>query len=209
MRCTVFLFFFTELKEVLDNLGESIATSNKRILRTTDTNRDEASCSPVLRKNLSQKTHKIRKSHALDELGRFFATRPTDAAGKLSHFFSRICRQDFLLPTHGRTRFFATSRLPVISHGNTAWDINTWRRVLDFYENPPSDEQLERQTEKISLALLVKRDRGRVFTEDLLLEESGAAESNLPLLMSLSSPIEVSGQGSSKDLVKMLWSKFS
>ena len=63
--------------------------------------------------------------------------------------------------------------------------------------------------EKISLALLVKRDRGRVFTEDLLLEESGAAESNLPLPMSLSSLIEVSGQGSSKDLVKMLWSKFS
>ena len=62
--------------------------------------------------------------------------------------------------------------------------------------------------EKISLALVVKRDRERVFTEDLLLEVSGAAESNLPLPMSLSFLMEVSRQGGSKDLVKMLWSKF-
>ena len=62
--------------------------------------------------------------------------------------------------------------------------------------------------EKISLALVVKRDRERVFTEDLLLEVSGAAESNLPLPMSLSFLMEVSRLGGSKDLVKMLWSKF-
>ena len=79
--------FSTELKEVLDNLGESIATSTKRVLRTTDTNRDEASCSPVLRNDMSQKTHKMKKSHAPGELGRFFATRPTDAAVKPSHSF--------------------------------------------------------------------------------------------------------------------------
>ena len=79
--------FLTELNEIMNNLGESIATSNKRIVRTADTNRDEASCSPVLRKNLSQKTHKLKKSHALDELGCFSATTPTDAAGKPSHFF--------------------------------------------------------------------------------------------------------------------------
>ena len=79
--------FFTELKEILDNLGESIATSNKGVVRTTDKNCDEASCSPVLRKDMSQKTHKTTKSHAPDELGRFLATRPTDAAGKPSNFF--------------------------------------------------------------------------------------------------------------------------
>ena len=79
--------FFTELKEVLDKLGESIATSKRRVVRTTDTNRDEASCSPVLRKDMSQKTLKVKRSHALDELGRFFATRPTHAAGKPNHFF--------------------------------------------------------------------------------------------------------------------------
>ena len=199
--------FFTELKEVLDNLGESIATSNKRFVRTTDTNRDEASCSPVLLKGMSQKTLNVKRSHALDELGRFFATRPTDAAGKPSHFFSRICRQDFLLLTQGSPISFPISGLPVISHGNSACDINTWWRVLDFYENLPSNELLERQKEKISLALLVKRDRGPVFTEDLLLEESCAAEPNLPLPMRLSFLMEVSRPGGSKDLVKMLWSQ--
>ena len=63
--------------------------------------------------------------------------------------------------------------------------------------------------EKISVALVVKRDRERVFTEDLLLEESGAAESNLPQPMSLSFLLEVSQLGGSKYLVKLLWSKFS
>ena len=79
--------FLTELNEFLDDLGESIATSNKRIVRTTDTSRYESSCSPVLRKTLSQKTHKLMKSHALNELGCFSATTPTDATGKPSHFF--------------------------------------------------------------------------------------------------------------------------
>ena len=109
--------------------------------------------------------------------------------------------------THGRARSFAKSRLPVISHGNSAWDINTWWRVLDFYENLPSNEQLEWQTEKVSLALLVKRDRERVFTEALLLEQSGAAESNLPLPTSVSFLNEVSQLGGSKGLVKMLCSQ--
>ena len=79
--------FLTELNGILDDLGESIATSTKRVVRITDTSSDEASCSPVLRKNLSQNLHKMKKSDALDELGRFFVTRPTDAAGKPSHFF--------------------------------------------------------------------------------------------------------------------------
>ena len=62
--------------------------------------------------------------------------------------------------------------------------------------------------ENISLALVIKGDRETVFTEDLLLQESDTAESNLPLPTSVSFLMEVSRIGGSKDIVKMLWSKF-
>ena len=62
--------------------------------------------------------------------------------------------------------------------------------------------------ENISLALVIKRDRESVFTEDLLLQESDAAESTLPLPTSVSFLMEVSRLGGSKGIVKMLCSKF-
>ena len=86
---------FTELNEIPDDLGESVATSNLRVKRATDTSCDEASCCPVLRNDMSEKTHKMKKSHAADELERFFATRPTDAASKPSHFFEGFAAKVF------------------------------------------------------------------------------------------------------------------
>ena len=43
----------------------------------------------------------MRKVWMADELGRFFAIGPTDLFGKPSHFYSRICKKDVSVMTHG------------------------------------------------------------------------------------------------------------
>ena len=47
------------------------------------------------------KAYKMKKSYAAHDLGRFFVTGPTDASGKLRHFFCTICRKVGLVRTHG------------------------------------------------------------------------------------------------------------
>ena len=57
--------------------------------------------------------------------------------------------------------------------------------------SPIPDETLERQRQKNLLVLFVLRDHEREFTEDLLVDESGAADPNLPVLARVSSLMEV------------------
>ena len=65
-------------------------------------------------------------------------------------------------------------------------------RVLDFEGNPmSSDDEHGRQYEKILMAPLMKQDRERVFTEDLLVDLSGLADPNRPVLSRVSSPVEI------------------
>ena len=51
----------------------------------------------------------------------------------------------------------------------------------------------------------MKRSRERVFTEDLLVEQSGSADPNLPVLARVSSLMEVLQLGGSYKLVERLW----
>ena len=64
-------------------------------------------------------------------------------------------------------------------------------RVLDFYGNPLSENELERRREFILRAPLVMRDREYPFAEDLIVDDSGAPDATLPVLAKVSSLIEV------------------
>ena len=55
-------------------------------------------------------------------------------------------------------------------------------RALEFDGNSLANEEVEGQKENFLLALFLKHERERVFTKDLLVGESGAADPKLPLL---------------------------
>ena len=55
-------------------------------------------------------------------------------------------------------------------------------RILDFEGNLFSDVENGSQRESIFRAPLLKHDRERVFTEDLFVDQSGAADTTLPAL---------------------------
>ena len=76
-------FLFTELDAVLQPLGQRAAPFGPHVVETIDTSADE-----------SERTYKMKKVRGTDEVGRFLVTGATDAAGKPSHFYCRICRKD-------------------------------------------------------------------------------------------------------------------
>ena len=145
-----------------------------------------------------------------NEVGQFFVTGATDAAGKPSHFYCRVCRKDVLVLTHGPDEilrhyqglkhFARDQRLRLETPG--------WR-VLDFEGNPLSESELERRREHILRSPLVVRDREDPFADDLIINESGAPDATLPVVAKVSSLIEILRLGGPYEVVNQFWSQFT
>ena len=145
-----------------------------------------------------------------NEVGQFFVPGATDAAGKPSHFYCRVCRKDVLVLTHGPhetlrhyqgvKHFARDQRLKLKTPG--------WR-VLDFEGNPFSESELERQKEHILRGPLVVPDREYPFAEDLIVDESGAPDATLPVVANVFSLIEILRFGCPYELVNHFWSQFT
>ena len=99
----------------------------------------------------------------------------------------------------GRRHFACDQRLRLESPG--------WR-VLDFQRNPLSEDELERQREKIQKGPLVVRDREHPFVEDLITDESGVIDPQLPVLAKVSCLVDAMKMGGSYGLVEKLWAQF-
>ena len=146
----------------------------------------------------------------VNEVGQFFVTWTTDAAGKPSHFHCRVCRKDVSVLRHGPheilrhyqgvKHFARDHRLRLETPG--------WR-VLDFEGNPLSESELERRRENIHRGPLVARDREYPFAEALNTDESGAPDATLPAVAEVSSLIEILRLGGPYELVNQLWSQFT
>ena len=80
--------------------------------------------------------------------------------------------------------------------------------VLDNVGNIMSPAEVERQREKIMRAPMVVRDREYPFSEDVLVDETGAVDLNLGVMAKVSSLIEVLRLGGSYGLVYRLWAQF-
>ena len=93
-------FLFTELDTVLQHLGLGIAPSGPYVADASDTIADESEASHPRRRVRSKCTYKMKKVWGANEVGHFVVTRATDAAGKTSHFFCRICRKENSVLTH-------------------------------------------------------------------------------------------------------------
>ena len=200
----MYVFLLTELKEVLNRLKQGASQSPQRV-ETSGTSGDETDTSKGRRKILSKKIFRMKKVYAATELGRFFATRPSDAANMPCHFFCRVCLKNVSVLTHGIIKCCGISKavvtLPVIS----AW---VWKhRVLDFHGNPLSEDELERQRKTIRNGPFAVRDREHPFAEDLITDESGVVDSQLPVLTKVSCLVDALKMGGSYELIAKLWAQ--
>ena len=141
---------FTELDAVLQHLEQSAARPGPHVADTNYSSADESEASHSSRRVRSKRTFKMKKLWGANEVGQFFVTGATDAAGKPSHFYCRVCRKDGSVLTHGPheilrhyqgvKHFARDQRLRLESPG--------WR-VLDFEETPLSESELELRKEHI------------------------------------------------------------
>ena len=183
---------FTELDAVLQQLGQSYAPPGPHVVDTNDSSADESEASHSRRRVRSKRTFKMKKVWGANEVGQFFVTGASDAAGKPSHFYCRVCRKDVSVLTHGPheilrhyqgvKHFARDQRLRVETPG--------WR-VLDFEGNSLSEKELERRKGHILRGPLVVSDRHYPFAEDLIVDESGSLDATLPVVAKVSSLIEV------------------
>ena len=135
-------------------------------------------------------------------------TAPSDAANRPSHFYFQVCRKNVSVLTHGHHEllrhfqgghhFALDQRLRLETPG--------WR-VLDFQGNPLSEDELERQREKIGKGPLVVRDREHPFAEDLIIDEAGVVDPQLPVLAKVSCLVDALKMGGSYGLIEKLWAQ--
>ena len=100
----------------------------------------------------------------------------------------------------GRRHFARDQRLRLETPG---------RRVLDFQGNPLSEDELERQREKIQKGPLVVRDQEHPFAEDLITDKAGVIDPKLPVLEKVSCLVDAMKMGGSYGLVEKLWAHFA
>ena len=154
---SVCVLLLSRLDEVLAKLsqGASVSHQKQSVPDPTDKNGEDTDAGQPRRRVRSGRNFKMKKGYAVGQLTQFFVTGPTDAANKLSEFYCRVCWKDLLVLTHGgyeiirhfqgHRHFARNRRLRLKPPG--------WR-VLDFDGNLLPEGELERQREKLKLALL-------------------------------------------------------
>ena len=204
---------FTGLDDFLSRLEQVEQRPSRALPRlsdTTDTSGDESDIGATRRRLCSKETYKMKKVCRTSDVGRFFVAGPTDFATKPSHFYCRICRKDESVLTHGHheilRHFQGSKHFPRdrrLSLETPGWE------VLDYDGNAMSPAEVERQREKIRRAPLVVNDREYPFSEDVIVDETGAVDPNLGVMAKVSSLIEVLRLGESYELVYRLWAQFT
>ena len=203
----------TGLDDVLCRLEQVEQRPSRALPRlgdTTDTSGDKSDVAEPWRRLRSKKSYKMKRAWATSDVGRFYVTGPTDVAIKPSHFYCRVCREDLSVLTHGHheilRHFQGSKHFP--RDQRLRLEIPSWE-VLDYEGNVMSPAEVERQREKTMRAPLVVRDREYPFSEDVLVDETGAVDPNLGVMAKVSSLIEVLRMGGSYELVYRLWAQFT
>ena len=80
--------------------------------------------------------------------------------------------------------------------------------MLDFQGNSLTEDELERQREKIQKVPLVVRDREHPFAEDLISDEAGVIDPQLPVLTKVYCLVGGLKMGGSYGLIEKLWAQF-
>ena len=144
----------------------------------------------------------MKKVYAATELGRFFVTRPSDAANMPRHFYCRVCGKNVSVLTYGPHEVLRHLQGSRHSARDQRLGLETpgWR-VLGFQGKPLAADEPERQMEKIRKGPLVLRDREQPFTEDLITDEAGVVDPQLPVLTRVSCLVDALKMGGSYGLI--------
>ena len=108
-------------------------------------------------------------------------------------------RHEVLRHFQGRRHFARDQRFRLETPG---WS------VLDFQGNPLTENELERQKEKFQKGHLVVRDREHPFAEDLISDEAGVVDHQLPVLTKVSCLVDALKMGGSYGLIEKMWAQF-
>ena len=201
---------FTELDLVLQHFGQSAARRGPHVVDMSDSSADESEASHSGRRVRPKRAFKMKKVWEANEVGQFFVNGATDAAGKPSHFFCRVCQKDISVLTHGPHEILRHYQGMKHFARDQPLRLETpvWR-VLDFEGNPLSESELERRREHILRGPLVVRNRKYPFAEDLIVDKSGVPDAALPVVAKVSSLIEILRLGGPYELVNQLWSQLT
>ena len=178
-------------------------------VETSDTSGDETNTSKGRRKIMSKKTFRMKKVNEATEIGRFFVTGPSDAVNMPSHFHCPVCPKNVSVLIHGQhevLRNFQGSR-HLARDQRLRLETPRWC-VLDFYGNPLSEDELERERAKIKKGPLVVRERERPFAEDLITDGADVVDPQLPVVTKVSCLVEALRMGGSYELIEKLWAQF-
>ena len=104
--------------------------------------------------------------------------------------------------------FTAFPRDPTFSRDQRFRLETTEWRVLRFNGKPLTEDELERQRDKFLRAPLVGRDREYPFRDDLIPDASGNTDPQLPLLVKVSSVVDVLQLCGSYEFVERFWERF-
>ena len=199
---------FTELDDVLSRLEQVEQRPSRafpRLSDTTETSGDQSAVGEPRRLLRSKKSYKMERAWGTSDVWRF-----TYVATKPSHFYCRICSKDVSVLTHGHheilRHFQGSKHFP--RDQRLRLETPSWE-VLDYEGNVISPPEVERQREKMKKAPLVVRDREYPFSEDVIVDETGAVDPNLGVMAKVSSLIEVLRLGGSYELVYRLWAQFT
>ena len=200
--------FFVGTNEVLDRLKEGTSQSPQRI-ETSDTSGDKTDANQGRRKVLSKKTYRIKKVYAATELRKFFVTGPLDAVNMPSHFYCQLCQKKVSVLTHGHHEVLRQFQGPrhFVRDQRLRLETPGWR-VLDFQGNPLTEDELGWQREKIQKGPLIVRDREHPFAEDLISDEAGVIDPQLPILTEVSCLVDGLKMGGSYELIEKLCAQF-
>ena len=206
-------WLFTVLDDVLSRLEQVEQRPSRALPRlgdTSDTIGDESNIGQPRRRLRSKKTYNLKKTWGTSDVGQLFVTGPTYVATKPSHFYCRICRKDVSVLTHGHhetlrhfqgsKQFPRDQRLRLETPG---------LKVLDNEGNAMSPSEVERQREKIMGAPLVVKDRQYPFSDDVIVDGTGAVDPNLVVMAKVSPLIEVLRLGESYELVYQVWAQLT
>ena len=151
----------------------------------------------------------MKKVYAATELGKFFLTGLSDAVNMPSHFYCRVCQRNVFVLIYGHRevlRHFQGSHH--FAHDQRLRLETPGWRVLDFRGNPLCEDELERQREKIRKVPLLVRDREHSFAEELISDEAGVVDPQLPVLTKVSCLVDALKMGGNCELIEKLWAQF-
>ena len=81
-------------------------------------------------------------------------------------------------------------------------------RVLDYHGNPISKDELVWKRGKIRNDLFVMRDCEHPFADELITDEAGVVDPQLPVLPKLYCLVDALRIGASYELIQKLWAQF-